>query len=50
MKENAKKAFGIGIRVAFVIAVTVTVILKYRELVSLDVRGLVAHADNVYIA
>ena len=50
MKENVKKAFGIGIRVAFVIAVTVTVILKYRELVSLDVRGLVAHADNVYIA
>lgn len=47
-KGALKKAFGIAIRVAFIIAVVVTVIVKYDELVSLDVRRLIADADNFY--
>ncbi len=47
-KGALKKAFGIAIRIAFIIAVVVTVIVKYDELVSLDVRELIADTDNLY--
>lgn len=49
-KSNIKTAVGITVRVAFVIAVIVTVILKYRELVELDVRELIAYTSNAYAA
>lgn len=49
-KRKIKRAFGISIRVAFVAAVVITVILKYRDLVELDVRELIAHTDNMYAA
>lgn len=47
---KAKRALGIGIRVAFLAAVVITVILKYRELTNLDVRELIAYTDNIYAA
>ncbi len=50
MNKSVKRVFGISIRVALVIAILLTVIFKYNELVNIDVRALVEKSASLFEA
>lgn len=49
-KKRSRHFWGSVLRIALVIAIIATVITKYNELVSIDVRELVSKADSIFEA
>ena len=50
MNNKAKRAVGIFLRVLLVLAILITVIFKYNDLVNIDVRALVEKTDSLFEA
>ena len=50
MNNKIKRALGIGVRAALVIAILLVIIFKYNELVNIDVRALVEKTDTLFEA
>ena len=50
MNNKIKRAVGIGLRAALVLAILFVIIFKYNELVNIDVRALVEKTNTLFEA
>ena len=50
MNNKIKRAVGIGLRAALVLAILFVIIFKYNDLVNIDVRALVEKTNTLFEA